>query len=67
MVNMKKTQQSRILNGILFVIALLSMIDISNTIYQVIANGTQGELAISLGPVSFIFVVLLLYNRITGQ
>ncbi len=67
MVNMKKTQQSRILNGILFVIALLSMIDISNTIYQVIANGTQGELTISLGPVSFIFVVLLLYNRITGQ
>lgn len=67
MVNMKKTQQSRILNGVLFVIALLSTIDISNTIYRVIAYGTVDELTISLGPVSVIFVVIVLYNRLTGQ
>ncbi|MFW5794275.1 MAG: hypothetical protein ACOCV1_02220 [Bacillota bacterium] len=61
----KKTIQAKVLNGILFIIALLSTIEISNSIYQIIHNNDNSELLFSLGPVFTILLVIILFNRIT--
>ncbi|MCF7924580.1 MAG: hypothetical protein K9L64_05735, partial [Candidatus Izimaplasma sp.] len=45
----KKTVQGKILNGILFTIALLSTIEISNIIYRIIIEGESTQLLFSLG------------------
>ncbi len=63
----KKSVQGKILNGILFVIALLSTIEISNSIYQIIYNNDSSQLIFSLGPVFTIIIIIILYNRIAGD
>lgn len=61
----KKTIQAKVLNGILFIIALLSTIEISNSIYQIIHHNDSSELLFSLGPAFTIILVIILFNRIT--
>lgn len=63
----KKSVQAKILNGILFIIALLSTIEISNSIYQIISNNDRSQLIFSLGPVFTIILIIFLYNRIAGD
>ncbi|MFO7969401.1 MAG: hypothetical protein R6U15_04745 [Candidatus Izemoplasmatales bacterium] len=63
----KKSVQGKILNGILFIIALLSTIEISNSIYQIIYNNDSSQLIFSLGPVFTIIIIIILYNRIAGD
>ncbi|MDA3932463.1 MAG: hypothetical protein PF513_06980 [Tenericutes bacterium] len=65
MINRKKSIQSKVLNGILFVIALFSTIEISNSIYQIIHNNDSFQLLFSIGPAFTILIIIILYNRIS--
>jgi len=60
----KKNQNSIVLNGILFLIALLSVIDISNTVYSIINTKNQSYIIATFSPVTTIFIIALLYYRI---
>lgn len=63
----KKAMQGRVLNSILFVIALFSVIDISSTIYRAFTEGDEFLLLFGLGPAASILIIIFLYNRIAGN
>lgn len=66
--SLRKTEEnSRILNSILFVIALLSVIDISNTIYNIINTGNPNYMISTLMPASTLLVILMAYLGISKK
>ena len=63
----KKSTQSKIMNSILFIIALLSTVDIAYTIYNIILTGDFAKMIFGVGPSFVIILVIFLYNRFAGN
>ncbi len=62
----KKSMQSKVLNGILFFIALFSIVDITNAIYIAVTEGDTRMLYFGSIP-TVILICIVLYNKFAGD